>query len=442
MENIRINRLKFMAMNYIRRRNLWLCRRRKLLISITSSIQRRKKLFKLKLALTKMIFSESKKTRVRACRRFCRNVGWWETVQREYDDKRFKETFRLSRDTFNFILSKIRHDIEKCVVAEEPICPEMRLAICLYKLSRGDYYYTISEMTGIGESTVIAIVNEVCQSIINNLWKDSVENLFPKTEKDFNDSLNHMECEWQFKYAFCAIDGSHLPIKCPPGGAEAMKQYHNFKNFYSVILLALVDSQYRFIWASIGAPGNTHDSTLFQSTNLWQRITDGEVLSDYSFQRDNITIPPIILGDGAFPMRTWLLKPHGDAILPEKKRYFNYRLSRARMISEGAFGKLKGRWRVLFKKCESQKDSVKLIGLACVVLHNICIEKKDLITRNIDLSVDSAANKRRPSDEIRNILQMTNVNTRYFGENSTQARKVRDYITNEFWEEKVEFEQI
>ena len=35
----------------------------------------------------------------------------------------------------------------------------MRLAICLYKLSQKDYNYTISEMTGVGESTVICIVN-------------------------------------------------------------------------------------------------------------------------------------------------------------------------------------------------------------------------------------------------------------------------------------------
>ena len=87
------------------------------------------------------------------------------------------------------------------------------------------------------------------------------------------------------------------------------------------------------------------------------RITDAEGLSDYSFQRDNITIPPIILGDGAFPMRTWLLKPHGDAILPEKRRYFNYRLSRAWMISEGAFGKLKGRWQVFLKDVKVKRTA-------------------------------------------------------------------------------------
>ena len=61
------------------------------------------------------------------------------------------------------------------------------------------------------------------------------------------------------------MNGSHLAMKCPPGGPEAMKQYHKFKKFDSIILLVLVDPKYRFIWASAGASDNTHDSTLFQS---------------------------------------------------------------------------------------------------------------------------------------------------------------------------------
>ena len=87
-----------------------------------------------------------------------------------------------------------------------------------------------------------------------------------------------MDTEWQFPYAFCGIDGSHLPIQCPEGGAESAKQYFNFKSFYSIVLLCLVDAHYRFIWASIGAPGNTHDSTYFQSSTLWKDITDGKIL--------------------------------------------------------------------------------------------------------------------------------------------------------------------
>ena len=83
-------------------------------------------------------------------------------------------------------------------------------------------------------------------------------------------------------------------------------------------------------------------------------------------------------------MRTSIKNPYGDAILNEQKRYVNYRLSRARMVTKGAFGKLKGRWRVLSKKCESNPETLERYGLASIFLHNICIEMGDNIPRNID----------------------------------------------------------
>ena len=72
------------------------------------------------------------------------------------------------------------------------------------------------------------------------------------------------------------MDCSHLPITCLNGGAEAMKQYLNFRGFYSIFLMALL--YHRFIWASVGAPANTHDSTLLQSTDLRKRISEGEMI--------------------------------------------------------------------------------------------------------------------------------------------------------------------
>ena len=78
----------------------------------------------------------------------------------------------------------------------------MRLAIRLYKLSRGDYNYTISEKTGVGESTVICIVNEVSQAIVENLWAKFVSNLFPKNQSDYSNMMGEMDSEWQFPFTF------------------------------------------------------------------------------------------------------------------------------------------------------------------------------------------------------------------------------------------------
>ena len=123
-------------------------------------------------------------------------------------------------------------------------------------------------MVGLAEPTVCHIVVEVCKAIVEELWSEVVDRHFPKSDEDFKERLLDIDAEWQFPYAFAGTDGSHLPIKCPNGGQEAMKQHYNFKNLYSVVLLALVDAKYRFIWASLGVLGNTHDSTYFQSTSL------------------------------------------------------------------------------------------------------------------------------------------------------------------------------
>ena len=110
------------------------------------------------------------KRSTRRFRRFYRNnKNWWETVSQTYSQKRFKHTFRVSRITFNFILSKIQHRIQKECVTEKPIPPEQRLAICLYRLGRGDYLYTIAEMVGLAEPTVCHIVVEVCKAIVEEL---------------------------------------------------------------------------------------------------------------------------------------------------------------------------------------------------------------------------------------------------------------------------------
>ena len=83
-----------------------------------------------------------------------------------------------------------------------------------------------------------------------------------------------------------------------------MKQCFTFKDFYLLVLMALVNAYCSFVWASIGAPGNTRDFTQLQSTDLWKRIAEGEIILNVRRQVEDIEIPPLILDDRAFRLRT------------------------------------------------------------------------------------------------------------------------------------------
>lgn len=185
--------------------------------------------------------------------------------------------------------------------------------------------------------------------------------------------------------------------------------------------MAMVGAKRRFIWASCGFPGNSHDSIILQSTNIWSKITAGQTIPDIGKDVEGIRVPPLILGDSAFPFQSWLMKPHS---------------SRARMISEDAYGVLKVRWRVLLRKCESAQEEVRDNTLACIVLHNICIERGETLCRQLDPAIDPATNQRRPRDVIRRLLKMTNCHP--IRDNCRQASRIRDVLTQELWREKEE----
>ena len=110
------------------------------------------------------------------------------------------------------------------------------------------------------------------------------------------------------------------------------------------------------------------------------------------------------------------------------------------MVVEGAFGQLKGRWRVLMRKNEWEQETFKIMSLACIVLHNICIDLDNKMSKNLDYSYDLATNQRRSSDEVKGLLQMTY--TRKVADTCKHAIIIRETLSNMFWTEKENYGNV
>lgn len=280
--------------------------------------------------------------------------------------------FQVSKATFAYILEAIRPGIAKDDLVGYTIPPETRLAVCLLRLGRGMYFYPIAEMFGIGETTAQNIYNETIRVITDNLFSRHVTALLPHNAADIEALQNHMD----FPFAFGAIDGCHLRLQCPIG-ETARKDYYNFKHFYSIILMGIVDGTGRFLWACAGMPGNCHDSTLLQSTSIWSRL---KTLCEISTQRiGELDVPGMILADNAFPFRPYIMKRFSQARTTPEQQRFNKRHASSRVIIENTFGMLKMRFRELFRGSESQPNNLKYGALAAVTIHNIMLAQGERV---------------------------------------------------------------
>ena len=70
----------------------------------------------------------------------------------------------------------------------------------------------------------------------------------PHTPEQWKSVAETFSTKWNFHNTLGAIDGKHIAIRCPPNAGSL---YYNYKGFHSIVLLAVVDGDYKFIYVGI-----------------------------------------------------------------------------------------------------------------------------------------------------------------------------------------------
>ena len=138
-------------------------------------------------------------------------------------------------------------------------------------------------------------------------------------------------------------------------------------------------------------------------------------------------MPYFIIGDDAFALRTWMMKPYSKRHMTIEERILNYRLSWGRCIVENAFGILGARFQCLLTTIKQDPCTVESIVQACICLHNLmrtrypglqnaALDQED----NFHAVIPSAWRNGRNVPEVENIVG---------GNRATRAAKAqRDYL--------------
>jgi len=223
----------------------------------------------------------------------------------------------------------------------------------------------------LGISTISKIVREVC----SNVWNIFKNNYLSKpNEEKWKSIANYgFGKTAQFPHCLGAVDGKHIRVQnFPDSGSMNL----NYKNYFSIVLMAIVDSDYKFIYVDIGVYGKDCDSAVFKETPFWKLLETNKLDIPHAESIiPNCNLPYVLVGDEAFALSTNFLRPYGGKNLSIKKRVFNYRLTRARRYVECAFGILANKWRVLHRPLNVSKEFAKDIVKACVILHNVVRER-------------------------------------------------------------------
>lgn len=144
--------------------------------------------------------------------------------------------------------------------------------------------------------------------------------------------------------------------------------------------MAACDAEYSYSVVDIGAMGRRSDGGIFSDSEFGIALELDEMNIPPPRQiheKNDFDFPFVFVGDEAFPLTHYLMRPFPKRGLNYAKRIYNYRLSRARRTIENAFGIMCMKWRIYRRAIDTDVVVAENIVKATVCLHN-WLRKADL----------------------------------------------------------------
>jgi hypothetical protein len=139
-----------------------------------------------------------------------------------------------------------------------------------------------------------------------------------------------------------------------------------------LVLLAIANSKYEFIYCDIGTNGRISDEGVAENTKFYEKFVGGYLQLPPPRKPQNVTIDlqNVFVRGEALILREDFLKPFSQNDLNPERNFFNYCLSRARGIVEKFFGIMASSFRIFHTQINFKSDLTETTVIACCVLRN------------------------------------------------------------------------
>ena len=196
----------------------------------------------------------------------------------------FTNYMRMTPEFFEMIKTRLEpHLAMQATNYRAPISVGEKLALTIRYLATGESYTslscqfrvgrsTLSCQFRVGRSTISKFLPEVCRAIQDEFTREYLK--CPTTPDEWKELEREFRIRWNVPHALGALDGKHVALKKPKNSGAL---YHNYKGFFSIVMLALVDGQYKFRWVDVGTAGSCSDAQIFNASQLKRRIEDGRI---------------------------------------------------------------------------------------------------------------------------------------------------------------------
>lgn len=243
---------------------------------------------------------------------------------------------------------------------------------------------------------------------------------FPSTE-EFKAIAESFSMKNKFPHCCGNLDGKHIRVKKPQ---KCGSMYYNYKMYNSIVLLAVTDSKNKFIIIDVGAYGKDSDGGVLSNSSFYQKLENEDIQlpPEERLPNSNIVAPYVFLGDEAFPLKTFLMRPYPRRQATDiTKLRFNKRLSTTRVGVECAFGMMASKFRILYKPIETSVENAIIIVKTICLLHNILIDIDKKYSDQPDIG------NRRPTNSLRTLNII-----RHYNRTSAAAISARQKFTTYF----------